>query len=367
MSSHAQPAPTFEVSTAISPSVYFNKPAFERNGMEYVRFGSTGSVVSRVCLGLMSYSNLEKPWYDWMLDESRSLPFIKQALDAGINFFDTAEVYSNGKSEEFFGRALQQLLPASQFAREDLFIATKILPARSLAGDGFHYGIQKGLSRNAIFAAVEGSLKRLQTSYIDLYILHRYDPNTSPEETVGALHDLITAGRIRYVGASAMFLWQFHRLVTAGEKIGLRFVSMQNHYNALYREEEREMIPFCVDHGITLTPYSPLASGLLTRKPGADMSAREKSDPVQRNKYYKIGDDEVIGAVREVAEKRGVPPAQVALAWVLGKQGVSAPIIGATKPHHIEDAIKALKLKLTEEEITAIESQYLPHAVSGFS
>jgi aryl-alcohol dehydrogenase (NADP+) len=357
------------LTTQINPPPYFNKPAFERDGMQYVRLGSTGAVVSRICLGLMSYAQVnagDKKWHEWMLNQDESEPFIKQALDAGINFFDTAEVYTDGRSEEFFGNALKKLLLQSKFTREDLVISTKILPARSLTGDGFAYGLQKGLSRKAIFAAVEGSLKRLQLDYIDLYFIHRYDPNTSPEETMRALHDLVQAGKVRYLGASAMYAWQFAKLQRVAEVNGwTKFSVMQNHYNAIYREEEREMIPYCLDSDVACMPYSPLASGLLCRKPDDQQSTRAQTDPVQKMKYCKNGDDDVVRKVLDVANKRNIPPAQVALAWVLRNPVIAAPIIGATKPHHIQDAIKALSIKLTDEEIKNIESEYQPHQISG--
>lgn len=279
----------------------------------------------------------------------------------------TAEMYHDGGSERFFGNALKKLLPHSQFTRDDLFITTKIMPTRGLStAAGAIGGIQRGLSRKAIHSAVEGALQRLQLDYIDLYLLHRYDPNTAPEETMKALHDLVVAGKVRYIGTSAMYLWQFTRLNDAAERNGWTKLSvMQNHYNALYREEEREMIPYCVDHGIALTPYSPLAAGHLTRTPTDDATTRAQTDPIGKNRYNKSGDDEVIAAVQAVAKARSLPPAQIALAWLLSKQGVAAPVIGATKPHHIEDAIKALSVKLSADEVKQIEEGYVPHAVSG--
>ena len=276
-------------------------------------------------------------------------------------------MYHDGGSERFFGAALKELLPKSPFTRDDLFITTKIRPTRSLStAAGAVGGLQKGLSRKAIHAAVEGALQRLQLDYIDLYLLHRYDPNTAPEETMKALHDLVVAGKVRYIGTSAMYLWQFCRLNDAAERNGwTKFSVMQNHYNCIYREEERDMIPYCVDRGITLTPYSPLASGLLTRMPTDDATTRSQTDPMGKNRYNKSGDDAVITAVQGVAKARGLPPAQIALAWLLSKQGVSAPVIGATKPHHIEDAVKALSVQLTADELKKIEEGYVPHAISG--
>jgi len=361
--------------TAIHPPPYFNKPAFTKHGMDYVYLGSTGAVVSRIALGLMSYAKEQSgdgKWQEWVLPAKEGETFIKQALDAGINFFDTAEIYSEGRSEQFFGEALKNLLPSSRFTRADLFVATKIYPARTMNPASDFAGIQKSLSRKAIFEAVEGSLRRLQMDYIDLYFIHRFDANTAPEETMKALHDLVQAGKIRYIGASSMWTWQFNKLQSVAERHGwTKFTVMQNHYNALYREEEREMIPYCLDSGVALTPYSPLASGLLARDPAAAAAAaatpskREETDKVQRVKYYKDGDDDVIAAVQRVAKARGVPPAHVALAWLLAKPAVGSPIIGATKAHHISDAVTALQLKLTPQEIESIEKEYRPHTVSG--
>jgi aryl-alcohol dehydrogenase-like predicted oxidoreductase len=358
----------FPSTTQINPPPYFNKPAGDKDDMQYVRLGNTGAVVSRICLGLMSYAQLkdgESKAYDWMLTYEESEPFVKQALDAGINFFDTAEVYNDGRSEHMFGTALKKLLPQSRFTREDLVISTKILPNRSMNDRGFG-GVQKGLSRKAIFAAVEGSLRRLQLDYIDLYFIHRFDPNTAIEETMKALHDLVEMGKIRYIGASSMFLWQFAQMQQVAEQRGwTKFSVVQNHLNAMYREEEREMIPYCLATGVTCMPYSPLASGVLCRQPGDQPSSRSTSDPIQKIKYFKNGDDTIAQHVLDVAKQRNVPPAQVALAWVLQKKGVAAPIIGATKPHHIEDAIKALQVKLSDDELNKIEADYQPHRIAG--
>ena len=267
--------------------------------------------------------------------------FVRQALEAGITFFDTAEVYNDGRSEEFFGHALRKLLPLSRFKREDLFIATKIQPSRTFRRDEENAQLQRGLSRKALFDAVDGSIKRLQVDYLDLYIIHRYDPNTAVEETMRALHDLVQAGRVRYIGASSMHTWQFARMQRVAELNGwTKFISMQNHYNAIYREEERDMIPFCVDTGVGLHPWAPLAAGVLARVQDDPTSVRAQSDPFQKMRYHKTGDEEIVAKVREVAKSRGVPPAQVALAWLLQKPGVAAPIIGATKPQHIEDAVQ---------------------------
>ena len=269
----------------------------------------------------------------------------------------------------FFGNALQKLLGSSRFTREELFISTKINPARSPRPEGGIGGIQKGLSRKAIFAAVEGSLERLQTSYIDLYFLHRYDPATSPEETMRAVHDLVTAGKVRHIGASSMYLWQLVRLQNAAITHGwTRFSAVQNLLNLVYREEEREMIPYCRDNGIALMPYSPLAAGVLGRRSATHddaSSSRAQTDHIQRSMYYKASDDAVQRALLGVAEKRGVPPAQVALAWVLQRPGVAAPIIGATKQQHIQDAVDALRIQLTDDECAQLEEPYQPHAIAG--
>jgi aryl-alcohol dehydrogenase-like predicted oxidoreductase len=363
--------PMFGATTAIAPPPFFNKPAFVKNGMQYIYLGSTGAVVSRLGLGLMPYAK-DAPdsskWGAWVLPAAEGEVFIKQALDAGINFFDSSEIYSLGRSEEFFGAALKKLLPGSQFTREDLVISTKIFPARTLGPATDSTPLQRSLSRKAIFSAVGGSLRRLQVDYIDLYFIHRFDPNTAPEETMKALHDLVQSGKIRYIGASSMYLWQFVKLQSAAERRGwTKFTVMQNHHNALYREEEREMNPYCLDTGVATTPYSPLASGVLLREPGTTDSKRASTDKIQQGRYFKQGDDAVINAVLNVAHARGVPAAHVALAWLWSKPVVGAPIIGATKPHHISDAVGALDFKLTVEEIACIEKEYLPHAVSGFS
>ena len=400
MSTH-MPGPA-SLSQMVSPPHYYNKPAFEQHGMQYVRLGQTGAVISRITLGLMSYSSLkegQKPWFPWILGQEAAEALVQQALDAGITSFDTAETYSDGGSEEFFGLALAKLLPQSRFTRQDLFITTKINPPRTLGSSGFG-GLQKGLSRKAIMDAVDGSLRRLQLEHLDLYLVHRFDYNTAIEETMKALHDLVVSGKVRYIGASAMHCWQFAKMQRVAEMHGwTKFSVMQNHYNAIYRgqhcppplrlqlcrllrvdallllllppvpvcvaEEEREMLPYCIDSGVASTPYSPLASGLLCRQPEEQPSVRSNTDPIQKSKYYKAGDDAVIAAVQAVAKQRGAPPAQVALAWLLAKPGVASPVIGATKQHHIEDAVNALQLKLTEEEIKQIDSDYQPHVVIG--
>ena len=401
----SQFAHLFATTTAQNPPPYYNKPAGvdAATGMHYMRLGQTGAVVSRICLGLMSYTD-ETPMFPWMLNAEQGEQFVSQALKAGINFFDTAEMYHDGGSERFFGAALKKVLPTSRYTRDDIFITSKIMPLRSLKQEGGP--LQRGLSRKAIYSGVEGALERLQLDYLDLYLLHRYDASTDPEETMKALHDLVVAGKIRYIGTSAMYLWQFARLNEAAERNGWTKLSVmqvsphysrmhqtrsrcgvlsalwmpnltlsrlvlfffcltQNHYNALYREEEREMIPYCIDHGITLTPYSPLATGLLTRQPTDEATTRSQTDPMQKRRYTHPKDVEVIGAVQAVAKARDLPPAQIALAWLLSKPGVCAPVIGATKPHHIEDAVKSLGVQLSADEVKQIEDGYEPHAVAG--
>jgi 1-deoxyxylulose-5-phosphate synthase len=321
--------------------------------MEYVNLGTTGLKVSRICLGTMTYGS--KRWREWVLEEDEGRPFIKRALELGINFFDTADMYSIGKSEEILGRALKDF----GSSREKVVIASKVFFAM---GDDAN---QKGLSRKHIMHAIDESLRRLGTDYVDLYQIHRYDPDTPIEETLEALTDVIKAGKALYLGASSMFAWQFSKMLQASERHGWsRFVSMQNHYNLIYREEEREMIPLCQDEGIGVIPWSPLARGLLA---GSRKSAtlRSKTDDYAHKLYTAEADDRVVDCVEQVAAKRGVPPAQVALAWLLHKPGVTAPIIGASKPHHLEDAVAAVNLKLSKEEIATLESPYVPHPVLG--
>jgi len=338
--------------------------------MQYVRLGKTGAVISKIGLGLMSYASVKEgdaAWQEWVIANEKGDVFLQQALDAGINFYDTAEMYSEGRSEVWFGEALKRLLPKSRFTREDLIISSKIFPLRTMTTGSDFAGLQKGLSRKAIHAAVEGSLKRLQLDYLDVYFIHRFDPNTAVEETMRALHDLVVAGKVRYLGASAMYTWQFNKLQQAAERNGwTKFTVMQNHYNAIYREEERDMIPYCIDSGVALTPYSPLAAGILCRAKIEGDSHRATTDKIQRNRYNRSGDDEVVAAVAAIATERGIPQAQVALAWVLAKPGVTSPIIGATKPHHISDAVAAVGVTLGKEEIERIEKAYQPHAVAGF-
>ncbi|MEU4677843.1 aldo/keto reductase [Micromonospora sp. NPDC023737] len=324
--------------------------------MQYVRLGSTGLEISRICLGAMSYGDPGRGNHAWSLPEDQSRPFIRQALDAGINFFDTANVYSDGSSEEILGRALKDFA-----RREDVVIATKVHGRMRPGPNG------AGLSRKAINTEIDNSLRRLGTDYVDLYQIHRFDYATPLEETLEALHDLVKAGKVRYIGASSMHAWQFAKALYLADLNGwTRFVSMQNHYNLLYREEEREMLPFCADQGIATIPWSPLARGKLTRDWDAT-TARTESDEFGRTLYsgYEDADRAIVEAVAAIATNRGVSRAQIALAWVAGN--VTAPIVGATKPHHLDDAIAALDIALTDEEIKALEAPYRPRPVAGFN
>jgi aryl-alcohol dehydrogenase (NADP+) len=321
--------------------------------MEYTNLGSTGLKVSRICLGCMTYGT--SSWRQWVLNEEEGRPFIKQALEQGINFFDTADMYSLGKSEEVLGRALKDFGPS----REKLVIATKVFFP---VGDDPN---QQGLSRKHIMHAIDDSLRRLGTDYVDLYQIHRFDYHTPIEETLTALHDVVKAGKARYIGASSMFAWQFAQMLYTSDSLGLtRFVTMQNHYNLVYREEEREMVPLCESEGVGLLPWSPLARGLLAGNRKAQ-TLRSKEDDYSKKLYTQEVDDRVVDCVAEVANARGVPPAQVALAWLLSKSQVTAPIVGASKPHHLQDAIAAVGLKLTQEEVDKVESVYVPHPVLG--
>ena len=325
--------------------------------MEYIRFGSTGMKVSRMCLGTMSYGGPNERW-PWALDEETSRPFIKRALELGINFFDTANVYSNGRSEEIVGQALRDFS-----TRDELVIATKVF---------FEMGTgpnDRGLSRKHILSSIDASLKRLGTDYVDLYQIHRWDYDTPIEETLEALHDVVKAGKARYIGASAMFAWQFSKALYTADLHGwTRFVSMQPHYNLIYREEEREMLPLCHDQKIAVIPYSPVAKGLLTRKPSKerDETLRAQTDAVGK-RLYTEEDLQIAQRVSDVAEARGLPMAQVALAWMLSKPVVTAPIIGATKTHHLDDAAAAASVQLTPDEIGQLEEAYQPHPVLGYS
>ncbi len=323
--------------------------------MDYVNLGSTGVKVSRICLGCMTYGS--KKWREWVLEEQESQPLIRQALEAGINFFDTADVYSRGVSEEILGRALKEFGPP----RDRLVVATKV---HGVMGDDPN---QRGLSRKHIAHAIDDSLRRLQMDYVDLYQIHRFDPSTPMEETLEALNDVVRAGKALYVGASSMWVWQFAKMLHLAEQHGWpRFVTMQNHYNLLYREEEREMIPFCRAEGIGLIPWSPLARGKLAR-PREAGTVRSRTDDFAKSLYSATAesDDKVVGCVQSLAAARSVPPARIALAWMLQKRGITAPIVGASKPNHLEDAIAALSIKLTGEEIKVLEQHYVPHAPAG--
>jgi len=323
--------------------------------MEYVNLGSTGLKVSRLCLGTMTYG--AKQWRAWVLEEAESRPFIRQALEAGINFFDTADVYSLGASEEILGRALKDFGPP----RDRLVIATKVFNAMGADPN------QAGLSRKHLFHAIDESLRRLRTDYVDLYQIHRFDPNVPMEETLAALDAVVRAGKALYVGASSMWAWQFAQMLAAAERHHwARFVSMQNHYNLLYREEEREMIPLCRAEGIGLIPWSPLARGALAGNRQAG-TLRAQTDEYARRLYGAslAADEKVLERVRALATARGAPPAQIALAWLLHKPWITAPIVGASKPGHLEDALAALKLKLTPEEMAQLEEPYVPHAIVG--
>jgi aryl-alcohol dehydrogenase-like predicted oxidoreductase len=325
--------------------------------MDYVRLGRSGLEVSRLCLGCMTYGVPGRGNHPWTLDEEQSRPFIKRALELGITFFDTANVYSDGTSEEIVGRALKD------FARRDeVVIATKVHGRMRPGPNG------AGLSRLAIMTEIDNSLRRLGTDYVDLYQIHRWDYATPIEETLEALHDVVKAGKARYIGASSMYAWQFAKaLYTADLNGWTRFVSMQNYYNLLYREEEREMLHLCQAEGIGVIPWSPLARGRLTRD-WDETSARSETDEFGKSLYAKTAeaDRRVVERVAEIAARRGVPRAQVALAWLLHKPVVTAPIVGASKPQHLEDAVAAMSLTLSPEEIAALEEPYVPHALAGF-
>ena len=323
--------------------------------MDYVRLGSTGTRVSRICLGMMTYG--DPGWRDWILGEDDAEPIVRAAVEAGVTFFDTADMYSRGASEEVTGRLLSRFFTR----REDYVLATKVFMPM---GDGPN---DRGLSRTHILDGIDASLRRLGTDHVDLYQIHRFDPHTPVEETMEALHDVVRAGKARYLGASSMYAWQLAKAQHAAERHGWSpFVTMQNHYNLLYREEEREMVPLCLDQGVGLLPWSPLARGLLTRRPGAGGTARSTSDTIAES-LYDDADRAVVEAVAEVAEARGVPMARVALAWLLSRPGVSAPIVGASKQGHLADAVAATELVLSDEEIDALQEPYRPHPVRGHS
>ena len=325
--------------------------------MKYVNLGRTGLKVSRLCLGCMTYGVPERGAHPWTLNEEESRPYYRRALELGINFFDTANTYSDGTSEEILGRAMRDLA-----RREEVVIATKVFyPMRPGPNGG-------GLSRQAIMTEVDASLRRLGTDYIDLYQIHRWDYATPIEETLEALNDVVRAGKARYLGASSMHAWQFCKALQLADHHGwTRFATMQNHYNLLYREEEREMLPLCASEGVGVLPWSPLARGRLTRDWGAE-SERTKTDEYGKKLYSgaEEADRKVVERVADVAARRGVPRAQIALAWVMQMPTVTAPIVGASKPHHLEDAVAALSLKLTDEETALLEEPYVPHPIVGF-
>jgi 1-deoxyxylulose-5-phosphate synthase len=323
--------------------------------VEYVTLGRTGLRVSRICLGMMSYgAHEERPW---ALDEETAEPIVRRAVEGGVIFYDTADVYNGGRSEEVTGRLLKQLFGT----REEYVVATKV-HGRTMPGEN-----GAGLSRKHVMASIEASLGRLGLDYVDLYQIHRWDPQTPIEETMEALHDVVRDGKARYIGASSMFAWQFAKAQSVART---RFVSMQNHLNLVYREEEREMIPLCIDQGVAVLPWSPLARGLLAgnrTREGEKLTTRAQTDRFGDSLYTPEVDFAVVDRAAEVAEARGVPTAQVALAWLLHKPGVTAPIVGATKIQHVDDALAAAELGLSDEEVARLEEPYLPHAVSGHS
>ncbi|CAF1259185.1 unnamed protein product [Adineta steineri] len=338
----------------------------KKYNMPYVRLGNSGMQVSRICLGMMTYGTSK--WREWVLDEEESRPFVKRALEMGINFFDTADMYSLGVSEEVTGRALNDMA-----IREEIVVATKVFHP---AADGPN---RKGLSRKHIFDACDASLKRLNMDYIDLYQIHRFDKDTPIEETMEALNDLVRSGKVRYIGASSMYAWQFAKAQHIAEKNGwTKFISMQNHYNLVYREEEREMNPLCLDQGVGLIPWSPLARGFLIGNRSKDdlnketnketsSTKRAQSDSFGHQLYYADSDFEIVHRLKTTAEKLQVKPAQLALAWILSKPGVCAPIIGASKMYQLEEAVAATAIKLSDDDIKALEELYQPHRILGHS
>ena len=327
--------------------------------MEYVSLGRTGLKVSRLCLGAMTYGS--KQWRPWVLEEEESRPFLRRALELGINFIDTADMYSMGASEEIVGRAVRDFGPG----RDRVVIATKVF---NPMGDDPNLC---GLSRKHILHSIDNSLRRLGTDYVDLYQIHRFDYQTPIEETIAALDDVVRAGKVRYLGASAMFAWQFAKMLYTADRMGrTRFVSMQNYYNVAYREEEREMLPLCREEGIGVIPFSPLARGFITgnrRVSDLGETVRAQTDELSQRQYYRPQDFAVVDAVSAVAQARGVSNAQVALAWVLHQPGVTAPIVGASKLQHLDDAVAAVKLKLTAEELNALAAPYRPRTILGHS
>jgi 1-deoxyxylulose-5-phosphate synthase len=324
--------------------------------VEYMRLGRTGLKVSRICLGCMTYGTSQ--WRDWVLDEEASRPFIRRALELGVNFFDTADMYSNGASEEVLGRALKDFAQ-----RDEVMIATKVYFPMGDAPNS------RGLSRKHVFDAIDASLRRLGVDHVDLYQIHRWDAETPIEETLEALHDLVRAGKVRYLGASSMYAWQFAKSLYLADLHGwTRFVSMQNHYNLVYREEEREMLPLCREEGVGVNPWSPLARGFLAgnrRRGERGETRRAQGDAYAHEMYYQPEDYDVVDRVVALAERRGVKPAQIALAWLLHQPGVTSPIVGASKMEHLEDAVAALDIELSDEERRELEEPYRPHPVLG--
>jgi 1-deoxyxylulose-5-phosphate synthase len=325
--------------------------------LEYVRLGQSGLEISRICLGMMSYG--DQSTRRWHLGAEQAEPIVRRAVEAGVTFFDTADVYSEGASEEITGRLLGRLFPR----RDDFVLSTKVYYP---TGPGPN---DRGLSRKHVLAAIDESLRRLGTDYVDLYQIHRWDYETPIEETMAALHDVVQSGKARYIGASSMYAWQFAKAQHVAESAGSsKFVSMQNHYNLVYREEEREMIPLCLDQGVGVIPWSPLARGFLAgnrERGGERRTPRAESDPVAE--WYEDADFDVVDEARAVAAERGVPAAQIGLAWLLGKAGVSAPIVGATKTSHLDDAVAAVDVVLSDEEVFRLEAPYRPHAILGHS
>ncbi|MGB7245184.1 MAG: aldo/keto reductase [Methylovirgula sp.] len=324
--------------------------------MDYVKLGHTGLEVSRICLGCMTFGVADRGQHPWTLDEAETRPILKKALDLGINFFDTANVYSDGTSEEIVGRVLKDL-----GKRDEVVIATKVHGRMRPGPNG------AGLSRRAIFAEIDNSLRRLGTDFVDLYQIHRWDPNVPVAETLEALHDVVKSGKARYIGASSMYAWQFAKALYTSRQHGwTEFVSMQNHLNLLNREEEREMLPLCIDQNVAVLPWSPLARGRLARD-WDESTERQKTDVFGKTLYgVSDSDRDIVARVGEIAKARGVPRAQVALAWLLQKNGVTSPIIGASKPRHLADAVAALSLRLSADETAKLESPYVPHPIVGF-
>ena len=325
--------------------------------MQYINLGKTGLKVSRLCLGMMTYGS--KKWHEWVLEENEAKPFVKRVLDAGINFFDTADIYSLGESERITGNLLKGI------KRENIVVATKVYQQMS---DDVN---DRGLSRKHIMDSIDSSLKRLQMDYVDLYQIHRWDYNTPIEETMEALNDVVRAGKARYIGASSMFAWQFMKALHVSERNGwTKFVSMQNHYNLVYREEEREMIPLCVDQGIGLIPWSPMARGFFAgnrKRGGGGETTRAKSDAFANQLYFREEDFVIAERTADVAKSHNATASQIALAWVLSKPYIAAPIIGSSKIEHLDQAIAALDIKLSEEEVKQLEQSYQPHPILGHS